>query len=419
MFERDRAPTPAPQQVSEGAPPATAPAAPTDPAETFARLTREGGILADAKTAPELYHNARIYEARGDAAAARRAYHALALLGQELADPHLRYSALLRVQDGRAGAREVYSGLTDAAPARIVSFMHALQFEGAERRAKVEALATAHPDYPPAHYFLAEEYSEDRIGSQTLTERRLEYEALERFLEAEAAGTLPPFFLDHSVLAQWLDRTRRRKAASEAFFQTAKTRPTASFVRSNTSWIASLHVPEAATDISYRVGESGEFKSTGPSQAIDSRTGRAAPVPSFELPADQAATPIYITYDDPSGRTAGPFVIHFDPKVALPAGQRDILERMPGSWVAFQPGSNLLYYTTLVSYRCAIESALIGYDGGALDKELPLPGCDESNPHAVLASTNVYVAIPRSVKAISVQLTYLDGTKSEVQTFRR
>ena len=41
--------------------------------------------------------------------------------------------------------------------------MHALQFEGAERRAKVEALAAAHPDYPPAHSFLAEEYSEDRI----------------------------------------------------------------------------------------------------------------------------------------------------------------------------------------------------------------------------------------------------------------
>ena len=420
MFGPQRAPKPAPQQISEGtAPPAATAPAPTDPADTFARLTQQGGILADAKTAPELYHNARIYEARGDAAAARRAYHALALLGLELVDPHLRYSALLGVQNGRAGARQAYSDLMTAAPARIVSFMHALQFEGAERRAAIEALAAAHPDYPPAHYFMAEEYAEDRIGSQTLTERRLEHEALERFLDAEAAGTLSPFFLDHSVLAQWLDRARRRKAASEAFFQTAKTRPTASFVRSNTSWIASLHIPEAATDISYRVSESGEFKSTGLSQAIDSRTGRAAPVPSFELPVDQEATPIYITYDDPKGRKAGPFVIHFDPKVALPAGQRDILERMPGSWVAFQPGSTLLYYTTLVSYRCAIESALIGYDGGALDKELPLPACNESNPHAVPPGSNVYVAIPRSVQAVSVQLIYVDGTKSEVKSFRR
>ena len=394
------------------------PAAPANPQEAFARLDRQGGIVADPKTAPEFYHNARVYEARGDAAAARRAYHALASLGLELVDPHLRYAALLRAQDGRAGAREVYSALMGAAPARIVSFVHAQQFEGAERRAKIDALAAAHPDYPPAHYFEAEEHSEDRIGSQTLTERRLEYEALERFLEAEAAGRLTPLFLDHSVLAQWLDRARRRKAASEAFFQTAQTRPTASFMRSNTGWTAALHVPEAATGISYRVGESGEFKSTGQSPATDPRTGRAAPLPSFELPADQEATPIYVAYDDANGRKAGPFAIHFDPKVALPAGQRDILERLSNGWVAFQPG-DLLYYTTLVSYRCAIDSALIGYDGGALDKALPLPACNEKNPHAIPPGTGVYVAIPKSVQAVTIQLAYVDGTKSEPKTFRR
>ncbi|MDQ4136542.1 MAG: methyl-accepting chemotaxis protein, partial [Pseudomonadota bacterium] len=381
------------------------------------RLKGQGGGITETKTA--LYHNARLHESRGDMAAARRAYHALASLGLELVDPHLRYSALLRVQDGRAGAREVYSELMRTAPARIVSFMHALQFEGAERRAKVEALAEAHPDYPPAHYFVADEYSEDRIGSQTLTQRRLEYEALERFLEAEAEGRLSPLFLDHSVLAQWLDRARRRKAASEAFFMSAQTRPTASFMRSNTSWIASLHMPEAATAISYRVGESGEFRSTGQSQAIDPRTGRAMPMPSFELPADQEAAPIHVAYEDATGRKVGPFAINFDPRVALTAGQRDILERTSNGWVAFQPGGDLLYYTTLVAYRCAIDMARIGYDGGVLDKMLPLPPCNERNPHAVPPGTTVYVAIPRSVQTVAVQITYVDGTKSEVKTFRR
>jgi class 3 adenylate cyclase len=414
-----------PQAVSQAPEPPSSrprPAAakpPANPAEAFAALSRQGGILADPKTAPELYHNARLYEARGDAAAARRAYHALASLGLELVDPHLRYSALLRAQDGRAGARQVYSELMGSAPARIVSFMHALQFEGAERRAKVEALAGAHPDYAPGQYFLAEEYSEDRIGSQTITERRREFEALGRFLQAEAEGRLSALFLDHSVLAQWLDRARRRSAASEAFFQTAQTEPQASFMRSNTSWVASLHMPEAPTAISYRVGESGEFRSTGLSQATDPRTGRAMPVSSFELPADQEATPIYVAYDDANGRKAGPFVINFDPTAALTAGQRDILERNSGGWVAFQPGGDLLYYTPLVSYRCAIETARIGYDGGALDKMLPLPPCNEKNPHAVPPGTTVYVAIPRSVQAVSVQLTYVDGTRSEAKTFRR
>jgi hypothetical protein len=306
-----------------------------------------------------------------------------------------------------------------AAPARIVSLVHAQQFEGTERRVKIEALANDYPDFPPAQYFLAEEHSEDRLGSQTLTERRLEYEALERFLEAESEGKLSALFLDHSVLAQWLDRARKRKAATEAFFKTATTRPTATFTRSNTSWIAAVHVPEPATSVSYRIGENGDFKSTGASPAIDPRTGRAMPMLSFELPADQGTTPIYVVYDDATGHTAGPFVINFDPKVALPAGQRDILERMPSAWVSFHPERELLYFTTLVSYRCALDSAVIGFDGGPLDTSLPLPDCDGRNPHAVPADARPYLTVPKSVRTVSVQLTYFDGSQSEVKMFRR
>jgi hypothetical protein len=331
----------------------------------------------------------------------------------------LRYSALLRAQDGRAGAREVYSELMGTAPATIVSFIHAQQFEGADRRAKIEALAVAHPDFAPGQYFLAEEYSDDRLGSQTLTQRRLEYEALDRFLDAEADGRLASLFLDQSVLAQWLDRARKRKSATEAFFRTATTRPTASFTRSNTGWTASLQIPEPANAISYRVGESGDFKSTGTSQAMDPRTGRAVPMPSFELPPDQAQTPIYVVYDDAAGRSAGPFVINFDPKVALPAGQRDILERLPNAWVSFNPERELLYFTTLMSYRCAIDRAVIGFDGGPLDTSLPLPTCDESNPHAIPPDAKPYLSLPKSVRTVSVQITYFDGKQSEVKTFKR
>ena len=422
-------PPPPPAPVQQAAPPkapappqrerrASAPS-PGNPAEAFARLSRQGGILQAPKTAPEFYHNARLNEARGDMAAARRAYQAVASTGLELVDPHLRYSALLRAQDGRAGAREVYSELMGAAPARIVSFIHAQQFEAAERRARIEALANAHPDFPPAHYFLAEEYSDDRVGGQTLTDRRLEYEALERFLETDADGQLAPLFLDQSVLAQWLDRARKRKAASEAFFKTAASRPTASFTRTSTGWLASLSMPEPANGISYRIGESGGFKSTGMSSTVDPRTGRAVPTPSFELPEDQPETPIYIVYEDATGRSAGPFAITFNPKLALPAGQRDVLERTPNAWVSFHPERDVLHFASLVSHRCAIERAVVGFDGGPLDTTLPLPPCDERNPQSLPPDAAISVEIPKPVRTVFVQLTYFDGTQSEVRTFRR
>lgn len=308
-------PAPAPKE-------AAATAAPLDPAETFAALARQDGIVADAKTAPEIYHNARLYEARGEPAQARHAYHALTLLDSEHIDPHLRYAALIRARDGDAGARTVYAELMRENRARVVELVHALQFEGAERRAKVEAFAEAHPDYAPAHYLVAEEYSEDRIGAQTLTERRLEFAALERFLEADAEGRLAPFFLDRSLLAQWLDRARARKSATESFFRTGETKPTASFSRTAAGWLAAFSLPEPATAIEVRLGETGPFRSTGLSSAVDPRTGRAAPHTELELPEGQQRTTLYVQYEDASGRTAGPFPIVFDPDADPAAAPR-------------------------------------------------------------------------------------------------
>ncbi|HEX8663157.1 MAG TPA: adenylate/guanylate cyclase domain-containing protein [Beijerinckiaceae bacterium] len=409
-------------QVQGGQTPAQqgSPPTPADPAEAFQKLAQQGGIVPDPKTAPELYHNARLHEARGDAGQARRAYQALARLGHEHIDPHLRYAALLRVQDGRAGAREAFSALLREKPTRAAALAHALQFEGAERRAKVEAFAAQNPDYAPAHYLLAEEHSEDRIGTQSLTDRRLEFDALERFLEADAEGRLTPFFLDQSVLSQWLDKAKKRKEATQAFFQGAQTKPTASFQRANTGWIAAFHLPEPATALAVRVGETGEFKATGFLPAVDQRTGKPMPNPSLELPADQPKSTLYVRYDDATGRTAGPFPIVFDPSAALAAAQREVLERFPGAWVAFRPDRpNVLYFTHLVANRCAIEHAEMGLDEGPLAIDIPIPECDEANPHAVPVDAETSRPLPQGVRAVSVQLTYVDGTKSGVRTFRR
>jgi hypothetical protein len=387
---------------------------------TFQKLIQQGSIVPEPKTAPELYHNARLYEARGDAGQARRAYHALARLGHEHIDPHLRYAALLRVQDGRAGAREAYSALLREKPTRAAALVHALQFEGAERRAKVEAFAAQNPDYAPALYLLADEYSEDRIAPQSLTDRRLEFDALERFLQADMEGRLAPFFLDQSVLAQWLDKAKKRKEATEAFFQSARTKPTASFQRAPTGWVGAIHLPEPATALSVRVGETGEFKATGFLSSIDQRTGKPTPNPSLELPADQARTTLYVRYDDASGRTAGPFPIAFDPSAALAAAQRDVLERFPDVWVAFRPDRpDMIHFPHLVANRCAIERAEMGIDEGPLAIDLPIPDCEEANPYGIPADAKTFLPLPKGVRAVSVQLTYADGTQSDVRTFRR
>ncbi len=393
---------------------------PADAAEAFAQLSRQGGVVNNPRAPAEFYHNARTLEARGDQAGARKAYEGFAALGTEHLDPHLRYSALLRVQEGRAGAREAYGRLVEAKPTRVGALVQALQFEGADRRARVEAFTNQHPEFGPAYFLLAEEYSEDRLGTQTLTDRRLEFDALDRFLEAEAEGRLARHFLDQSVLAAWLDRARKRKDQIEAFFRHSATRPTATFTRSNSGWTAALALPEPATAISYRVGEQGAFRNTGSASAIDQRTGRPAPMTTFELPPDQGRATIYVAYDDAAGRSAGPFPIVFDPQTALVSAQKDVLTRFPNAWLAFREDmAGLLYFTHLVSNRCAIASVEIGFNGEAPARPLELPACDPKNPYAIPAETRPYLQIRPDIREVSAQITFADGTVSEVQTFRR
>ncbi|WP_052003286.1 adenylate/guanylate cyclase domain-containing protein [Microvirga sp. BSC39] len=184
-----------------------------DPIEAFSGLAQRGGQIDDPHSAPGLYHNALLFEAKGESIGAHRAYYTLARMGLEFVDPHLRYAALVRAHEGRLIARQVYAELNEDVPTRATALVHALQFESAERRARLQALIETHPDYAPAYFFLAEEHSEDRVGSlQTAQDRRVEQAALAEFLKAHEEGRLMQLFLDQSVAADWIEKAYDRHA---------------------------------------------------------------------------------------------------------------------------------------------------------------------------------------------------------------
>jgi hypothetical protein len=182
----------------------------------------------------------------------------------------------------------------------------------------------------------------------------------------------------------------------------------------------SLSLPEPALGIAVRLGEQGDFRSTGTLPSEDPRTGKPAPRTSFEIPAGSARATLYVTYTDTSGHVAGPFPIQFDPGSALIASQRETLERFPESWVTFRSDiPALLSVTQLVSNRCAITRALIGFGDGPPREQVPLPPCNEQNPYAIPANARSVLNIPPDIETVQVQLSYADGTESTVRTFRR
>ena len=135
---------------------------------------------------------------------------------------------------------------------------------------------------------------------------------------------------------------------------------------------------------------------------------------------DAPAATLQVRYIDTSGRMQGPFPIRFDPLEALVRDQRKILDMTAGSWLSFREYNGLLvYYTHLMSYRCAIREVKIGIDSSVPDKVLKMPTCDPRNPSSIPHEALPYLKLPPATKSVSVELTYRDGSVSEIKSFRR
>ncbi|MGJ4932221.1 caspase family protein [Bradyrhizobium sp. HKCCYLS2038] len=196
--------------------------------------------------------------------------------------------------------------------------------------------------------------------------------------------------------------------------------PIAMFSRHNGGWTVTFSIADPTLGISWRMGESGEFRETGFMDVLDPRTRKRMPNPSIQLPADEPAGTIQVRYVDAAGEMQGPFPIRFEPEAALVRDQRKILDMTATSWLSFRDFNGLLvYYTHLMSYRCAIREVRIGIDSAVPDKVLNMPGCDMRDPSAIPSNAMPYLKLPPTTKFVSVELTYRDGSVSEIKSFRR
>jgi len=101
---------------------------------------------------------------------------------------------------------------------------------------------------------------------------------------------------------------------------------------------------------------------------------------------------------------------------ALLGQEKKILPTIKNSWASFRDfnGRQLIYFTILESYRCGIKEVRYSLNSDALDKTWKLQPCDLKNPHAV-TTDKPYISMPLgTAKSIAVQLTFSDGSKSEI-----
>jgi hypothetical protein len=196
--------------------------------------------------------------------------------------------------------------------------------------------------------------------------------------------------------------------------------PIAMFSRHNGGWTVVFSIADPTLGISWRMGEAGEFRETGFIDTLDPRTRKRMPNPAIELAADAPAGTIQVRYVDASGELQGPFPIRFDPEAALIRDQRKILDMTATSWLSFREFNGLLvYYTHLMSYRCAIREVRVGIDSVVPDRVLKMPPCDPRDPSVIPHDSQPYLKLAPSTQFVSVELTYRDGSVSEIKSFRR
>jgi uncharacterized caspase-like protein len=388
--------------------------------EGLAALGKAGGVIAKPSRPEEHYHNARLYETRGDYINARRSYNSYFAFRLDALDPHLRYQRFLTVLEGRAGAREIYNALYEQDKRPLIEFARILLFDAPQRTRMLKTFAAAHPDFAPAYYELSRDYSAARKGLQSLGDKKDEAKALAAFRKLHEQGKFLKYFIDKELAGKWLEDAETRLKASGAFGQGGASPVTMTVSRSNSDWMVTLNMMEIPRELFYRLEGEESFRPTGFLDSINPATGQKTPNMFFSLRASTKKTTIYVKYTDIGGETRGPYALTFDPDRALIDAQRKMLDLTRNSWVAFRDfnGRVLVYFTPLLSSRCAIQKVSYGINSRATPSTFPMPPCNPKEPYSV-GNGRIYIEAPGDSRFMTVQLTFKDGSKSEVIRFDR
>lgn len=382
------------------------------------------GLIDNPRSPEEHYRNARIHELGGDYSAARRSYIEYFRADLPLLDPHLRFLAFLKVQEGTAGARETYATLMAGKDDGIPAYVRLLLLEPTQRVFKLEAYATEHQDFAPTFYHLSEDVSQRRLGFQTLANKRAERAYLLQFQAADEAGGLLKHMIDQSLVEAWrADAVARLKALEGSATGILDNPVSIAFGVNNSGYTGTVTIAEPALELLWNVATgtqgSRDPQSTGDSGGINPQTGKPMPTMFFNLPANQRDTRIEIRYRDANGVLQGPYDFDFKGKQESADANQRILESTTTSWVSFRDydGKRLLYFTHLMSYRGSIKTIEYGLNTQTPNKRFRFPVWRKAGMAPIDAKTPMYKSVPRSTRYVTVQLTYKDGSKSAVQRF--
>ena len=406
----------------------------------FLEINKSNGIIVNPTRPEEFYHNARIQELSGDYLNARKSYNSYFAFKLDFIDPYLRHQTFLKIQEGSAGAREIYSAIYERDSRPIVEFVRILLFNSPTRTKMLYDFILKNPDFTPAYYELSKEYSEVRKGMQSLSDKKEELKYLEKFISLKNEGKFLKYFVDNEIASEWISYAEERIKALSTISNITKN-VTFNTILANQGWLLNLQIIEPTKEILYKIGDEEEYTSTGPSGYIDPRTNSDMPNTSIAMPKDKETmnTIIYVEYKNINNEMMGPFKLNFNGLEEFKKSSKGILNNLP-LWISFDDRANYESwgFIGLMPYRCAISK--IRYRFIKVSKvsewketELPYlePKCDivNINPSRVSQFSDEvrfkYSSDPGTeseffnLTHIEMQIIFYDGESSKILKFSR
>ena len=384
-------------------------------------ISKSGGIIANPETPEEFYHNARVHELGGNYAAARKSYLQYFRLDTDKLDPHLRFVKFLKIQEGRSGARESYQEITAGSKGSIPQYVKILLLDRDDRVKKLSAYAEENPGFGPVWYQLSQEYSYEKMGSQTISDRREELKYTKKFKEANDAGQVVKYMIDQELVSEWVaDADKRRKVIEESMLgKTIENPVTVSWMGHNGGWTGSISIKEHAKEVFWKIkGSAGDAKKTKKMAMMDDN--EYITMRNIQLSKSQKPMTILVSYIDNKDTKHGPFEFAFNPISDGQKQAREMADMTRHSWVALlanpaKESELRLYFSNILVYRAAFEEIKYGINKETPDTNYEFPASTEAfAPIPDELISRISLVVPEGTTFATVQVTYKGGEKSEI-----
>ncbi len=391
-------------------------------AENLSALGALGGLVTEPKTEIEFYNNALVYERRGDALSARKMYEGALQKNAQAIDLHQRYAALLKAQEGRIGAREIYAKYMKDNPDNKAAAMTAATLLPLEQRKKeLQDLVSGKDAYGPAWFEIARLTSPDAVGTQTLGDKKSEKRALKAFVDAHDRGEVYKHFLRKEEAEEW-SKTAATRLAAYRTLDIKDVPVSLSGSSGNSGWTFRVAIAEPVRAVRYQLPE-GTVQSITLSNKIDPLTGAKKPRDSFSI----GHTPeryfnIKIWYDDVNGTEQGPFDLKIDVIEHHIKKAKHHFTNIIQDWVSFDSfGSKNpihgLHISDILYEACALNNFSYGINKDVPDTVWKFDECNFEDPSGHDTDLD-FMELDKKPEFVSVQLHYRDGTKSPIRIFR-